>query len=128
MVQSLSRTERSTLENRIGEAIPDEHLVLTWIVRELVSLRNRFHIGPDRRTPWERAARKRSGASASEFGEKVMEITRWPNKERQWAFGTWLGQATRTLETDSGTPDEVMRARHHTATRTATRRGGRPHV
>lgn len=93
--------------------VPDVHAVLTWLVRHTTCFHNRSHMGPDGCTSWERVAGKRSGTAAAEVGERVMFMTRGPNKESQWsfgpsAFGLWL--ATRTQEECVGTPKGVSRA------------------
>lgn len=110
MSKGLYITMRSALEHRIGRALPDEHPAHTWMIRHAACLHNRYDIGVDGRTPWERVAGKRNGAAVAEFGEKVMFLTRRPNKENKWSFGTLLGLVTRTQETYIGSAEGVVRA------------------
>lgn len=53
---------------------------------------------------------RRSGAAGAEFGERVMLMTKGPNRVRQWYFGVWLGLATRTQDTHIGRPEGVAHA------------------
>lgn len=88
----LLRTARSALEDRIGCAAPDDHNVLTWLVRRAPCPCNRRWVDV-----------------AAEFGESVMFMTKGPRKERQWSFGTWPGRVALTREAWIGTPDGVAR-------------------
>lgn len=76
IVKRMFKTTRSALEGRLGTAVPDDHQILTWIVRHAACLYNRYHVGEDGHTPWERVACKRSHPAAAEFGERVMFMTR----------------------------------------------------
>lgn len=62
------------------------------------------------RWPWARVAGKRTGTTMTEIGERVLFLTRGPNREREWPFGTWLGLVTRTQEAFVGAAQGVVRA------------------
>lgn len=70
-VMGLFRTARSALENRIGQTLPDDHAVLTWLVRHAAGLHHRIHVGHDGSTPWERLTGKKTGQSVVELGERI---------------------------------------------------------
>lgn len=74
---------------------PDDHPVLTWIVRHAASLHSTYYVGLDGRTPWERMAGKMSEGRVAEFGERVMFITKGPGQERQGAIGVLLGRVAK---------------------------------
>lgn len=109
-IKGLYRTTRSALEHRIGQPLPDDRPVQTWMTRHAACLHNRCHVGQDGRTPWERVTGKRTGTAVAEFDEKVMHLARGPNRERNGSFGTWLGLVTRTQGTFVGPPEGVVRA------------------
>lgn len=63
--------------------VPDDHPILTWVVRHADSLHSRHHVGPNGPTSWERLAGKRSSLTIAVLLERVMFMTRGPNRERQ---------------------------------------------
>ena len=54
------RTLKFDTESLIGKEIPDTHNLLTWLVKYAASAYNRFHVGTDGRTPFERLVGRRS--------------------------------------------------------------------
>lgn len=78
-------TTRGALENRIGERMPGQHHILTWMVRHAAALHNRYSVGVEWRTPRERVARKMSAHFVAEFRERVMFLTKGLGKEKTWA-------------------------------------------
>lgn len=94
----------------VGEALPDNHPILTRLVRHAACLHSRYHMGQDRRTPWKWVAGRRAGTAVAESGDNAMCMTRAPNRDRQWPFGMRLGLATRTRESYLGAPKGVARA------------------
>lgn len=102
-------TWRSALEGRISARVPDEHRLLSCLIRHAACLHNRYHVGQDGRTPSERVAGRLSAAAVAEFGERVMSMVAAPNKDRQRSLGIWLGLVTRTQESLAGTPEGVIR-------------------
>lgn len=65
-IKGMVLTGRSALEGRISVRTPDEHPVLTWLIRHAACLHTRYHVGPDGRTHCERVAGCRSGAAVTE--------------------------------------------------------------
>lgn len=53
-----------------------DHPDLMWMVRHAAYLHDRYNVGQDGRTPWERTACTRAGTAMTEFGERVMFMTR----------------------------------------------------
>lgn len=60
IVQGLFRSTRSALEHRLGGALPDDHPVLTWMVRHVACLHNRYHVGNHGLSPSDRVTGRRS--------------------------------------------------------------------
>lgn len=84
-------TARGALEHRIGCRLPNDHVIITWLVRHSPNVHNRYHVGNDGRTPWERVACRRSERPVTEFEEKAMLMTKAPKKDNTWTFGALLG-------------------------------------
>ena len=45
------RTLKRALERALNTTIPDDHLIMTWLVRHAASTYRRFHVGADGQTP-----------------------------------------------------------------------------
>jgi len=95
-VEGMTRTLKIALEARIGKEIPCEHPVMTWIVEHAAETINRYNVGPDGKTPYERMKGKKYRGEVTEFGRKV--FYRFPGKaqggsmQRRWGEGVWLGK------------------------------------
>lgn len=98
------------LRQQFVSSVLDGPPIFTWLVLHAACLRNKYHVGQAGSPSWERVARNRSGAVVAEFGERIMFLTRAPNKERHWPFGVWLGLVMRTQETCVWTTEGVVRA------------------
>ena len=74
-VQSIEgqlRVIKLALETRWGAEIPVEHPILAWAVEYASFLLNRYEVGHDGKTAYERLKRKRAVTMGYEFGEKVL--------------------------------------------------------
>ena len=71
-IEGQTRVARSALEMRIGAKIEPEHAVMTWLIEYVSLLLNRYEVGRDGRTAYERNKNKSSKLMGLEFGECVM--------------------------------------------------------
>ena len=99
-----------SLECRLGEQLPPEHRVLPWLVTYSSVLYNRYHLGADGKTAWERTAGKKAHRPLAEFGEKVLFLKPGPKKSREWEFGAWLGLRMKSNEVILGTASGIVHA------------------
>ena len=99
-VQSIEgqvRVLKIAVERRWKAEIPVDHPVLAWAVEYASFLLNRFEVGHDGKTAYERLKGKRATTLAIEFGEKVL----WKMTAHQggalgklsstWRVGVYLG-------------------------------------
>ena len=110
------RVARSALEARLKARLSHDHAVLTWLIEYVSLLLNRYEVGKDGRTAYERDKGKKSKLMGLEFGESVM----WRRKPVgnnvaklavMWDKGTYLGVKGSTGEIIIGTENGVWRTR-----------------
>ena len=70
-VEGQIRVMKDALEFRIKESVPGNHSVMAWLVEYAGVLINRYEVGHDGKTPYERLKGKKSKMLGLEFGEKV---------------------------------------------------------
>ncbi len=68
-VEGQIRVLRDALKGRIKEDVPSDHAVLSWLVEFAAVLVNRYEVGHDGKTPYERSRGKKSKLLGLEFGE-----------------------------------------------------------
>ena len=97
-IEGQLRVLKLALERRWMAEIPVHHLVLAWAVEYASFLLNRFEVGHDGKTAYERLKGKRATTLAIEFGEKVL----WKASHQggalgklssTWRVGVYLGGA-----------------------------------
>ena len=91
------------LEARWGVDIPTTHPVITWIVEYAALLLNRFEVGHDGRTAYERCKKKKAKMMGIEFGEAVFwrrqrEGGALAKLSSTWEDGVYLGVRGRSGE------------------------------
>ena len=97
-VEGQVRTMKLALERRVNCKIPVDHKIMTWMVECGADLMNKFLVGEDGRTAYERIKGKKYRGEVIEFGRKIMY--RIPGKtqgglmEERWVQGLWLGKRT----------------------------------
>ena len=110
------RVLKDALEQRWKTKIGDEQKVLAWLVEYAAVLINRFEVGHDGRTPYERLRGKSSRMLGVEFGEKLM-FRRQPigarlaKLESLWDEGVFLGYRSQSGEYMVGTKDGAFKTR-----------------
>ena len=84
------------LEQRLKAKVPTSHKVMTWLVEHAADTINRFAVGLDGRTAYERIKGKKYRGEVVEFGRMVMyKIPRKPEGDcmlERWVPGVWLGK------------------------------------
>ena len=115
-LEAMARVLRSQLEERWGRRIDPRHPVFTWMVGYAAVLLNRFEVGKDGRTAYERLKNKTSKMLGLEFGELIL----WKRKpvggamgkmSCMWEDGVYLGLKSTTGETIVGTTSGVWKTR-----------------
>ena len=113
-VQGQVRVLRSALEERIGAKLDPHHAVFPWMVEYASLMLNRFEVGRDGRTAYERNKQKKAKTSGMEFGEAVL----WKRKASGgnlgkltclWEDGVYLGIKATTGEIVIGTKKGIWR-------------------
>ena len=101
-IEGMTRTFKFALEKRLGIQIPSAHPVMGWLIEHAAETLNRYHVGQDGRTPYERVKGKAYKGEMVEFAQKVFH--RHPGKtsggsmEERWTEGIWLGKTARSDE------------------------------
>ena len=114
-VQEKVRTLRHQLEQGIGDKIPDDAPIMSWLVRWAAELISKYATGDDGRTPYERVRLESCAIPLVPFGETVMylplQIAIGSKGEPAKKQGVWLGTIERTEETIIGTRYGVVKCR-----------------
>ena len=95
-VEGQVRVLKLALEKRWGAEIPSKHAVIPWMIEYAAYLLNRFEVGHDGKTAYERLKGKRARSFGVEFGEavhwKVNPTGGAPGKlSSSWEHGVYLG-------------------------------------
>jgi hypothetical protein len=99
LVASCARALRSTIEEKLGWRIPIGHPIVSWLIRHCSWLLNRYSVGHDGKTPYERAKGRAYKGELCELFEVVLwrDIDKAEHKfEARFNVGVWLGKATRS--------------------------------
>ena len=65
------RTCKISLEHKLGSEIPETHPLLSWLVYYACQAYNRYHLGPDGRSPRERVLGRRVSGPVACFSESI---------------------------------------------------------
>ena len=71
-VEGQFRAIKSSLEERQGRKLPREHMAVPWLVRHSAEIIDRYAVGSDGRTNYQRRKGKKFGGQMLEFGEAIM--------------------------------------------------------
>ena len=115
-VEAQVRVMRDALGSRIGATIPEDHPILHWVVEYASVLLNRFEVGHDGKTAYERLRGKKSSMNGIEFGELVhYRRTNWNSRKGKldipWYMGTYVGYRTNSGEMIIADEDGIHRTR-----------------
>ena len=115
-IQQMVRVLRSALEFRWGVKLSTMHAVVPWMVEYAALLVNRFEVGHDGKTAFERCKGKKAKMLGIEFGEAVL----WKRKPAggalgkltcMWEDGVYLGVRGRSGEIIVGDKKGVWKTR-----------------
>jgi len=101
-IVGLVRTLKNALENRTGLKFTCDHSVIPWLVEHASDIYNKFHVGGDGKTSYERWKGKPWCKDTLEFGELVHY--KFPKKssrgklDDRWSEGIFVGYKWRTGE------------------------------
>ena len=110
------RVLKFVLEKRWRIQIPHRHSVIPWVVEYAAFLLNRYEVGHDGKTVYERLKGKRAKTLRIEFGEGA----HWMMKQAKgalgkldslWSDGVYLGIKGKTGEIIVGDAEGVWRTR-----------------
>ena len=95
-VEGQIRVLKDAFETRVWTPIPSNHSILAWLVEFARTVINRYEVGRDGKTPFERFRGKQSRSIGLEFGEKVnfrraAVGARMPKLVSLWSDGVFLG-------------------------------------
>ena len=104
-VQSLEemiRVHKLTFESRLKTSLKCVHPPIAWLVEHCADVLNRYNIGADGRTPYQRLKGRKFVGHMLEFGSSVMfrvsgKVHGGVMQER-WFPGIWLGKKLHTEE------------------------------
>ena len=114
-VEDLIRTMRGALMHRLQCRITATNPLFQWLVMHAASVMNRYVVGRDGRTAFQRLHGRRASSKAVEFWERVFYYI--PRKLRakmslRWRLGMYLGVASHSGEHLIGTWNgDVVRTR-----------------
>ena len=90
-------------------------MCVPWLIRHAAETIDRFAVGSDGKTNYQRRKGKKFGGSVMEFGESIMFLrAKSVGKEKfdsRWEDGIWLGIREESGENIIGTRDGVLKAR-----------------
>ncbi len=103
-VEGQIRTLRDALETRLQERLQTGHPAIEWLVMHTSDTINRYRVGPDGRTAYQRWKGKSFKRVVPEFDEKVMYLRAGSLKEpgrdkgaSRWSEGHFLGGRNETV-------------------------------
>lgn len=113
--EGLSRSYKDFAEEKAKIELVMEDDFMAWVIRHAGWTHNRFAIGEDGKTPFERKRGKKFRADVIPIGEmclwRVPEATKGPKLAARWKKGVWLGRMDKTNEILVGTPEGVFTSR-----------------
>ena len=111
-LEGIARTHLLELDEKLGRKLPLDLPWFNWMIEFCADMHNRFQVGPDGRTPWERLKRRKSQGWITEFGRQVLQ--RVPGKvvggimQPRWYGGVFLGRRLETNEVNVSTEEGVV--------------------
>ena len=115
-VEGQARVMKNALEDRLGVRLPAKHPIMPWLFEWSALVLNRYEVGKDGRTSYERCKGKKAKTLGLEFGESVL----WKRKPSGghlgkltslWEDGVYLGIKSGTGEIIVGNQKGVWKTR-----------------
>ena len=101
-VEGIVRTMKFALEHKLKITIECTHPVMTWLVEHAAETLNKFHVGSDGRTAYERMKGKSYKGEVFEFGRSVMHRVagevQGGSMQARFFEGVWVGKSTTSDE------------------------------
>ena len=91
VVKGLIRTLKLSVEERMGHELEPTHPLLPWIVEHAAQLRNRYQVGSDGKTPYERLRGRSIHRPIFEIGESVLYLPLARSKNKDSGRARTLG-------------------------------------
>ena len=117
-VQGMKRRVKTLVEMvqaKYGRKIEEGEDLMPWLISHATDLGNRFAVGEDGKTAYERAKGKKFGKAMVPFAEGVMALKQGTDRQvdlrEVWTEGIWLGVREESMEVLIGTKDGVIKAR-----------------
>ena len=116
-VEGMIRTWKLYIEEKLGQTLDNQHILLPWLIQHAGTLITRYKIGKDGKTAYQRLKGKKTSSRILPFGEKVlyMEPTgtkrRKNNLDSKHQYGIFAGVHGRTSEFRILTPGGAVKAR-----------------
>ena len=114
-VEGQFRTFKSCLEEKLGRKLVREHMCVPWLIRHAAETIDRYAVGVDGKTNYQRRKGKKFGGTVVEFGEKILFLrAKSVGRDKfdsRWEDGIWLGIREESGEHIIGTKDGVLKAR-----------------
>jgi hypothetical protein len=101
-IEEMVRVHKLALESRIKTKLPCTHEIMSWLVEHAADVLNRYSVGSDGRTPYQRLKGRKFVGHMLEFGCPIMfrvsgKVAGGIMQER-WYPGIWLGKKLHTDE------------------------------
>ena len=101
-VEEMIRVHKLAFESRLKRTLPCIHPVMSWLVEHCADVLNRYRIGGDGRTPYQRLKGRKFMGHMLEFGSSVMfrvsGTVQGGVMQERWFPGIWLGKKLHTEE------------------------------
>ena len=111
-IECIVRTHKLALEKKLQKRVPSTHPVMTWLVEHAADILNKFQVGVDGRTAYERSRGKKYKGEMYHFGRKVFHMH--PGKhsggsmKSRWSTGIFLGKMHKSDEAMVYTDDHKL--------------------
>ena len=107
------RVMKKALGNRVKIKLSSNHALVAWMVPHASDVLNKYMVGKDGKTPYERWKGKPWGKESVEFGELIhMKLPKKKDRgklEDRWTEGIFVGVRWRTGEYLVNTEQEARR-------------------
>ena len=116
-VQEQFRAMKDGLETRLGERIQSGNPIIPWLVAHAADTINRYHVGKDGKTAYEKWKGKEFKRTSPEAGERIHFLrpgTKGKEKgEVRWYEGCFMGIKNESGEIIVGDEQGVVKARDY---------------
>ena len=112
-IKAQIKTMFASLQDRYKREIPEDHNCMAWLITHAAACINRYSIGEDGKTAYQRIRMKRFRRDVAEFGECIWYLRANSKDEKslrsRWHNGIFLGIIDRSNEILVGTDKGVIK-------------------